>query len=115
MQAFSDKIGNNQFATIKYACMDCGEELIATVTRVSETEMEIDNVIIGVRKSKVDLKDRYVFKCPRCFVQDQNFGTECDVYSRVVGFMRPLKYWNNAKQEEFKQRKVYVMPDKEIE
>ena len=65
MQQLSDKIGKHQFATIKYECMDCKEELVATVTRVSETEMEIDNAIIGVRESKQELDDRYVFCEPR--------------------------------------------------
>ena len=113
MQQLSDKIGNNQFATITYECMDCREEHVATVTRISETEMEINNIIIGVRKSKTDFQDRYVFKCDSCFEKDKNFGNECDVYSRVVGFYRPVSYWNKGKQAEYDQRKVYNMPNKE--
>ncbi len=31
-------------------------------------------------------------------------GEECEVYSRVVGYLRPVKYWNLGKQEEFKDR-----------
>lgn len=30
----------------------------------------------------------------------------CEVYSRVVGYYRPVSLWNNGKQEEFKERKV---------
>ena len=33
---------------------------------------------------------------------------EC--YSRIVGYMRPIKSWNPAKQEEFKDRQVYDVP-----
>lgn len=29
----------------------------------------------------------------------------CDVYSRVVGYYRPIQYWNEGKREEFKDRK----------
>lgn len=29
------------------------------------------------------------------------------VYSRVVGFCRPIEQWNLGKQEEFKERCVY--------
>lgn len=117
MQALSDKIGQNQIAKITYECMDCKNEFVATITRISETEMEIDNAIVGVRKSKSksesksDLSDRYVFKCLDCYERDKNFGSICDVYSRVVGFMRPISYWNDAKKEEFKMRKVYNMPN----
>ncbi len=34
-------------------------------------------------------------------------GTECEVYSRVVGYHRPVKNWNPGKREEFKERKVF--------
>lgn len=30
-----------------------------------------------------------------------------EVYSRVVGFYRPVEQWNDGKQEEFKERKNY--------
>ena len=29
------------------------------------------------------------------------------VYSRVVGFYRPVSDWNDGKQQEFKERKTY--------
>ncbi|MEA3360697.1 MAG: ribonucleoside triphosphate reductase [Thermodesulfobacteriota bacterium] len=38
--------------------------------------------------------------CPKC-------GAECEVYSRVVGYLRPVKQWNNGKQGEFKMRKTF--------
>lgn len=31
----------------------------------------------------------------------------CEVYSRVVGYLRPLRNWNEGKQQEFRDRKVY--------
>ncbi|MEZ0537722.1 ribonucleoside triphosphate reductase [Caldicellulosiruptoraceae bacterium PP1] len=40
------------------------------------------------------------FKCPIC-------GKDCEVYSRVVGYYRPVQCWNKGKQEEFKFRKEY--------
>jgi len=36
-------------------------------------------------------------------------GTECEVYSRIVGYFRPLKQWNSGKLEEFSQRETYDM------
>ncbi|HKL24282.1 MAG TPA: anaerobic ribonucleoside-triphosphate reductase [Candidatus Nanoarchaeia archaeon] len=33
--------------------------------------------------------------------------TKCEVYSRVVGYLRPVDQWNIGKQEEFKQRKEF--------
>jgi ribonucleoside-triphosphate reductase len=34
-------------------------------------------------------------------------GMKCEVYSRVVGYMRPVSTWNKGKQEEFKERVVF--------
>ena len=34
-------------------------------------------------------------------------GMECEVYSRVVGYFRPVKQWNNGKQEEYADRVTY--------
>jgi len=39
-------------------------------------------------------------KCPDC-------GEETEVYSRIVGYFRPVKHWNDGKKEEFKNRKTY--------
>ena len=38
-------------------------------------------------------------------------GTECEVYSRVVGYFRPTKQWNEGKVEEFKERETYGLPE----
>ncbi len=39
-------------------------------------------------------------KCPYC-------GEEAEVYSRITGYYRPIKNWNDGKTQEFKERKVY--------
>ena len=31
----------------------------------------------------------------------------CEVYSRIVGYLRPINRWNDGKQQEFSERKVY--------
>jgi len=31
----------------------------------------------------------------------------CEVYSRVVGYLRPVQSWNVAKKLEFEDRKTY--------
>jgi ribonucleoside-triphosphate reductase (formate) len=40
------------------------------------------------------------FECPKCTIKQP-----CEVYSRVVGYLRPVKQWNKGKKEEFKDRK----------
>ncbi len=36
-------------------------------------------------------------------------GTNCEVYSRVVGYLRPVQNWNKGKKEEFAMRKNIKM------
>lgn len=38
--------------------------------------------------------------CPRC-------GEPTEVYSRVVGYLRPIQQWNNGKQREFETRRTF--------
>jgi ribonucleoside-triphosphate reductase len=38
--------------------------------------------------------------CPEC-------GKETEIWTRVVGFHRPVQNWNKGKQEEFKDRKTF--------
>ena len=44
------------------------------------------------------------FTCPEC-------GAECEVYSRVVGYIRPVTQWNKGKKREFKDRKEFVIEE----
>jgi len=39
-------------------------------------------------------------QCPAC-------GDKCEVYSRVVGYLRPVDQWNDGKQAEFAIRKTF--------
>jgi len=41
-----------------------------------------------------------LYACPHC-------GVETEVYSRITGYYRPVKNWNDGKLQEFRQRKVY--------
>ncbi|MDT8273823.1 MAG: ribonucleoside triphosphate reductase, partial [Desulfomonilia bacterium] len=44
--------------------------------------------------------------CPTC-------GETTEVYSRVVGYLRPIAQWNNGKQEEFINRKSFKVASEE--
>jgi len=43
--------------------------------------------------------------CPRCAAEEKY--TPCEIYSRVVGYLRPVEQWNKGKQQEFKDRKTF--------
>lgn len=43
--------------------------------------------------------------CPTCKTNSKT--TDCEVYSRVVGYLRPVIQWNRGKQQEFSDRKTF--------
>jgi len=47
------------------------------------------------------------FECPKCTIKQP-----CEVYSRIVGYYRPVKQYNLGKQQEFQERKEFKMPSK---
>jgi anaerobic ribonucleoside-triphosphate reductase len=42
--------------------------------------------------------------CPKCVVEQK-----CEVYSRIVGYIRPVEQWNAGKTSEFGDRKEFVV------
>ena len=46
------------------------------------------------------------FKCPIC-------GAPAEVYSRINGYYRPVKNWNDGKSQEFEDRVTYKIDDKD--
>ena len=42
------------------------------------------------------------FECPEC-------GEKCEVYSRIVGYIRPVCQWNKGKQKEFCDRQTFAV------
>ena len=49
------------------------------------------------------------FFCPKCTIKQP-----CEVYSRIVGYYRPITEWNEGKQEEFKDRKEFKIKKIEL-
>ncbi len=41
-----------------------------------------------------------VWKCPHC-------GADTEVYSRITGYYRPVKNWNDGKSQEYQDRRLY--------
>lgn len=46
------------------------------------------------------------FHCPKCAIKQP-----CEVYSRVVGYLRPVRQWNFGKQQEFEERKEFKVEE----
>jgi len=44
------------------------------------------------------------FECPKCIIKQP-----CEVYSRIVGYIRPVSQWNEGKKREWKERKEFKL------
>ena len=90
----------------KYSCYDCGNDI----------EIKDDEVIGGkYLEYKKGAEKIHIFKCDDCFSLSPALTDfqETEVYSRVVGYMRPVQNWNPGKQKEFGDRKTYDLPENE--
>lgn len=66
----------------------------------------------GQKMHTYAVRDGEIYKCDECFkkaAELKNFQN-CEVYSRVVGYLRPVQQWNKGKQAEFNNRKTFSMP-----
>lgn len=87
-------------ASREYLCWDCKEKI------------EVENGILKNGKFLVyenGKKKLRIFKCCKCFEKNKELKNfqECEVYSRIVGYLRPVQNWNVAKRNEFQKRKEY--------
>jgi hypothetical protein len=84
-------------------CHDCQSDVTVEAT------LEKDGIHIkggGVYEIETD---KFMMKCDRCYGKDsvlRNYQ-ECEVYSRVVGYLRPVNQWNDGKSAEFNDRKMF--------
>ncbi|MEE4607323.1 MAG: anaerobic ribonucleoside-triphosphate reductase [Desulfobacteraceae bacterium] len=84
-------------------CYDCQAEVEVTATPQS------DGIHIVGGAVYEQMEGHFFLKCDACHRKDpvlRNFQA-CEVYSRVVGYLRPVAQWNDGKQAEFSLRKTF--------
>jgi hypothetical protein len=85
-------------------CHDCGK--LVTV----KAELAEDGAVTvaggAVYNPTKGIHTVYYFKCDSCFEKDPTLRNwqDCEVYSRVVGYLRPVNQWNAGKQAEMDMR-----------
>ena len=54
-------------------------------------------------------EELFVAKCDDCFSKNEGISDykKCEVYSRIVGYLRPVNQWNDGKKQEYSERKEY--------
>jgi len=82
-------------------CHDCGKEI-----KINGEEIENGvSLVYDYSGEKIN-----IFKCNECYAKNTaltNFQ-ECEVYSRVVGYIRPVQQWHKGKKQEYGERKEFV-------
>ncbi len=84
------------------SCHDCGRDV-----NLTSEKLERDRIKIG-GGTLYETSGGLFFKCGSCFRAEKNLKLhrECEVYSRIVGYLRPISQWNGGKLAEFDRRKT---------
>ncbi len=80
----------------KANCFDCE-------TKIEHSNDELTNGVL------LDYKEVAVYKCDDCYKKNPSLEnySKCEIYSRVVGYIRPISGTNPGKAQEIKERKYY--------
>ena len=84
-------------------CHDCDCD-VSILAKQTDEEIEISG---GAIYEIEQTQDKTIFlKCEDCFTKNKTLTNfrQTEVYSRVVGYLRPVSQWNGAKRTEFKLR-----------
>lgn len=96
-----------------FECHDCGDPVKVTA------EKDKDAVVFkpqdGARGCSPEMNTRetaYFVKCAKCHEKDpviRNYNPT-EVYTRVVGYYRPVDAFNMGKKSEYADRKIFNFP-----
>jgi len=91
-------------------CYDCGKEVTIN------TDVD-DNGKLTVQGGALYFTDwgDNLLKCDNCFAKNRALHRKTEVYSRIVGYMRPVNNWNVGKQAEWKNRRTVKLTSQDME
>lgn len=95
---------------LEFACHDCGAP-----TRVTYSEdegggrLDPQDGAAGYNPTLNNGSTEYFVKCPECFEKNPQLRSfnPIEVYTRVVGYYRPITSFNKGKMAEYQDRKYY--------
>lgn len=92
-------------------CHDCSKAVEVNAKVAEDGAITIEGG--AVFKIKQGQEDRFFFKCDECYRNDKTLRNfrDCLVYSRVVGYLRPVSGWNKGKLAEWNARKEFTNMD----
>jgi len=109
LQKYFDDAKSNKIR-FEGVCHDCEAPVCVNADMEQDGKMTVSGgALYYPQVGVIDNEQTLFLKCDSCYKKDdvlKNYQ-ECAVYSRVVGFLRPVSDWNEGKQAEFKKRKLY--------
>jgi len=84
-------------------CHDCGADIILNGEEITNGV----SLVYDHAGEKIN-----IIKCNGCYEANKGLSNyqDCEVYSRVVGYIRPVQQWHKGKKQEFAER-VEFTPD----
>lgn len=90
------------------SCHDCGAKTAVTIDFRPEGILIDGGAVFHIPETPFK-NENFKIKCQECYDRNATFRgwQECEVYSRVVGYLRPVGNWHSAKQSEYNQRRNF--------
>ena len=114
LEKYFDEAQSNEFAFVG-KCHDCECDVTVDVDVDEAGMVTVAGGTVYGPEMGVSCEKKIFLKCDKCFEKDpilRNYQP-CEVFSRVVGYLRPVKQFNAGKQSEFKMRKNFAGVGKE--
>ena len=90
-------------------CCDCQWAVTVKASRDDQNEIAIEGGAVFRPPESWNCPTEFLFKCQPCFDKNHTFSPRTEVYSRCVGYLRPVNQWNNGKRAEWKSRKTFAV------
>jgi hypothetical protein len=96
------------------ACHDCGVDVEVIAKQAGEDVQIAGGAVYdpyAMEYTAPDKEQKIFVKCDSCYGKDSALRNyqDCQIWSRIVGYMRPLDQWNDGKMAEFKDRKNFKL------
>lgn len=88
---------------VENKCHDCGKQIL-----INDQKIENGSYLVYEHNGeKIN-----ILKCQDCFAKNKTLTNfqKCEVYSRVVGYIRPVEQWHKGKQQEYSERLEFKTP-----
>lgn len=88
------------------ACCDCSSD-VSIKSYIDGDHLVVEGGSMFRPPAAWNHQEEYLYKCQHCFDKDPKYYPATEVYSRVVGYMRPISQWNDGKKSEYNVRKQF--------